>query len=110
MIAHNQYHEGDKSEVKTIQYDKDLEVIPVENLIVVGSSNNTVTLKWNYPKRVDHFVVSVAAERPYPDIPDRITFQNGIVVSDLAPGVTYTFSVSTTAIRRLGWHELPYED
>lgn len=95
VIAHNKYHEGEKSDVKTIEYDKDLDVTPIFNLVAEDTTNRSVTLKWDYNKKVDHFRISVAAERPYPVLPTYIAYDKKFTIPDLAPGVLYTFTVST---------------
>lgn len=94
MVACNQYRDGEKSDVKTIEYDKDLAVTRIVNLDAIDSSNNSISLKWDYHKTVDYFKISISAERPYPMLPDQISYETAYNVTGLAPGVTYTISVS----------------
>lgn len=64
------------------------------NLAAIDSSNNSISLKWDYHKAVDYFKVSISAERPYPMLPDQISHEKTYNVTGLAPGVTYTIAVS----------------
>lgn len=94
MIAHNRYHEGEKSDVKTIEYDRDLAVIRINNLVATESNNNSIALKWEYNKPFDYFTIAISAERPYPALPTFISHATTYNITGLAPGVTYTICVS----------------
>lgn len=80
--------------MKTIEYDKDLAVTRINGLTAIDSSNNSIALKWDYDKPVDYFKISITAERPYPSLPGYISKEKSYNITGLAPGVTYTISVS----------------
>lgn len=93
LITHNRLYESKSSAVKSIVFDGESDVAAIPNIIVTNRTENTISLGWKYNKIVDGFIVGVEARPPYPYVPPRLTNSNNITVTNLAPGVYYTFKV-----------------
>lgn len=93
MVAHNRAHEGKSSKVKSIIFDAESDLGPVTNLQVVSNTENNITLKWQYVKPVDGFMVTITVQQPYPFMLPRLTKLQNVTITNLAPGTYYTFKV-----------------
>lgn len=93
MVACNRAYESKISKVKSIIFDAESDVTYIKDLQVVSRTSNNITLKWNYDKPCDGFIVAVAANPPYPSLLPRLTHDHNITITNLAPGTYYTFKV-----------------
>lgn len=79
--------------MKSIIFDAESDVSHIRDLQVVSVGDTNMTLKWNYDKPCDGFIVSVSADPPYPSLLPRLTHTHNITITNLAPGTDYTFEV-----------------
>ncbi|XP_060532386.1 sortilin-related receptor-like isoform X2 [Cylas formicarius] len=90
--ASNGRYESESSEVATITFDAETNVNMIEDLRVVSSTNQSVSLVWTYRGDADGFRIMIHPERQYPAIP-LYTTKNKNCTLTLAPGAFYKLEV-----------------
>ncbi|XP_044750079.1 sortilin-related receptor-like [Coccinella septempunctata] len=95
VIAHNGLHKSQPSEVVTFTFDKNTNLNSLENVTVIGVTNSSITLAWNYTGvQPEGFHVDVTiTNHAYPKLEPQTTKENKITISNLSPGVTHQFKI-----------------
>lgn len=102
VIAKNGDHESASSNVATLTFDGSANIDDIEDLKVVSTTNQSITLSWKQLKDVDRYQVTPKAPAPYPLLHGISTLENQIEVTKLAPGVTYIFEISAVSKTYVG--------
>ncbi|XP_057669254.1 sortilin-related receptor-like [Diorhabda carinulata] len=92
VIVHNRKYESVKSAPVHLIFDGETNVSMVKNISVI-ESDDSISLKWIYDGEADGFNVRTFADRPYPDLPSRITKTTNITIK-LASGTNYRFEIN----------------
>ncbi|KAJ8922708.1 hypothetical protein NQ315_007743 [Exocentrus adspersus] len=92
VVAYNSKYKSPRSEPVKLLYDGETNIGNIEDLKVVNSSDEGVSLAWNYEGRAEGFNVMITTDWPYPRLAPRTTKTKNIALK-LAPGARYQFEV-----------------
>ncbi|KAL3265395.1 hypothetical protein HHI36_009601 [Cryptolaemus montrouzieri] len=95
VIAYNRRYKSHQSEVKTLTFDKDVNLEGLKNLTVVDVTNSSITLTWNYTgSQAEGFHISISVTDPaYPILEKKTTKEHNITIDKLSPGVIHQFKI-----------------
>ncbi|XP_012284613.1 sortilin-related receptor [Orussus abietinus] len=96
VIAKNRESESKPSNIATLTFDGSANIDDIEDLRVVETTNNSVTLAWKKVKDATGYNVTPRGPAPYPTLRTLVTTENTLVVNELAPGINYTFEVNAS--------------
>lgn len=102
VIAKNRERESVSSSVVTVTFDGSANIDDIEDLKVVATTNNSITLSWKPLKDVDGYHVTPRAPAPYPALQTVSTMEDKLQVNKLAPGIKYTFEVRALKKKYIG--------
>lgn len=102
IVAKNRQYQSTSSKVVTLMFDGSANIDDIEDLRVVATTNQSVTLTWKKMKDVDGYHITPRAPPAYPALQTVSTMENQTEVKKLAPGTKYTFEVNAMKKKYVG--------